>query len=372
MKYIILMEKIGIICEYNPFHHGHVYHLQKIKELYKDSLIILIIDGPFLERGEISILTKESKTRLALKYGVDIVISLPTLYACQSADTFAYHAIELLNKLKIDRIIFGSESNDIDTLKKISKLSLEKDHDEEIKTYLDKGLNYPTALAKCLKTGFEFLPNDLLAISYIKAVLKINPDIKVESIKRTNSFHDLDSNEKIISASNIRHKLLNNLEISSYLPKESLKNIVNINYDLYYNILKTIILRSNNLNEILDVDEGIEYRLKKGVTKCNNLNDFISFIKTKRYTYNKINRMLIHILLNITKKEAQMPNDYLSILGFNKKGQSYLNKIKKEISSLNNNKSYIKDIEIKASRIYDILTGNNTTKKELSNKPIIY
>lgn len=373
MKYISLMEKIGIICEYNPLHHGHIHHLKEIKRLYPDSLIILVMDGYFMQRGEISILTKENKTSLALLYGVDIVIELPTLLATQSADTFAKSAITLLNELKIDKIIFGSESNDINTLTEIAKKSMEKSHSKDIKEYLDKGYNYPTALAKSLKIDFTFNPNDLLAISYIKAILEINSQIEPISIKRTNSYHDLDSNENIVSASNIRNKINNNEDISKFLPKEVISKISKPNYELYYSLLKTIILRDNNLNNILDVDEGIEYRLKDGVVKTNNLKDFIEYVKSKRYTYNKINRMLIHILLNITKEDAKLPIDYLNILGFNKRGKKYLNSIKKEITlPLHNKESQTRQIELRASLIYDLLTKEDTQKKELSNKPIIY
>ena len=223
------MEKVGIICEYNPFHNGHIHHLNKIKELYPDSIIILAINGYFMQRGEISILTKEDKVKLSLLYGIDIVIELPTIYGTQSADTFAYRAIESLNKLKVDAIIFGSETNDIEKLRLIAKTSLTKENDQRIKKLLNKGLNYPTALAKSLNIKFDFKPNDLLGISYIKAILKINSNIKPITIQRTNNYLDLDSNDEIISASNIRNKLNENIDISKSLPKESLDKIITIN-----------------------------------------------------------------------------------------------------------------------------------------------
>lgn len=367
------MEKIGIICEYNPFHNGHIYHVNKIKEKYPDSIIILALNGAFMQRGEISIIPKFAKVQIALKFGIDLVIELPTLFGTQSADTFAYSAVYLLNELKVNKIIFGSESDDIEKLSLIADKSLEKEHDKEIKKLLDEGINYPTALAKSLKIDFNFLSNDLLGISYIKAIKRINNSITAETIKRTNSYLDTKSDEDIISASNIRERLNNKENISKYLPKESLKEIVNVDNDLYYKILKTIIIRSNNLNEYLDVDEGIEFRLVKGASSCNNLTDFINFIKTKRYTYNKINRMLIHILLGIKKEDAKLKIDYLKILGFNKKGQKYLTSIKKGIFlPLNNKESKIYEYELKAAQIYDILAGSDTYKKELSNKPIIY
>ena len=368
------MDIIGIICEYNPFHNGHIYHIQKIKEKYPNSLIILVLNGYFLERGEISIISKENKTILALENNIDLVIELPTLFGTQSADTFAYTAIYLLNKLKVNRIIFGSETNDINKIISIAKESKKNEYTKEIKKLLDTGVNYPTALAKSLKTKFTFMPNDLLGISYVKAILKINKKIIPETIQRTNDYLDLESNDNIISASNIRNKLKLKENILNYLPESSFNKITNINEDIYFKILKTIIIRDNCLNEILDVDEGIEYRLKECIKKANTIDEFISIIKTKRYTYNKINRMLIHILLGIKKADAKTNIDYLKILGLNKNGREYLNSIKKDLDiSVNINKSSkIYEYELKASIIYDILTGGENTKKELSNKPIIY
>ena len=371
---MINLNIIGIICEYNPFHNGHIHHIEEIKKKYPDSLIILILNGYFLERGEISTISKYDKTEIALLNNVDLVIELPVLFGTQSADTFAYTSVYLLNKLKVNKIIFGSETNDINKIVAIAKESQTKEYSDEIKKLLDEGINYPTALAKSLKTKFTFLPNDLLGISYVKAIFKINEQIVPETIQRTNNYLDTESNDNIVSASNIRFKLKNHEDISNYLPLSSKKKMNAIDYDLYFKILKSIILTNTHLNEILDVEEGIEFRLKEAALKTNNLEDFINFVKTKRYTYNKINRMLIHILLGIKKSHAKEEIDYLRVLGLNKKGRDYLNSIKKDLDiSVNINKSsIIYSYEIKAATIYDLLTSQNTYEKELSNKPIIH
>ena len=115
------MQIIGIICEYNPFHNGHLYHLKKIKEMYPDSLIILVLNGYFLERGEISILSKEDKTKVALEMGIDVVVELPFVFGSQSADTFANKSIAILENLKCDYVAFGSESANVEILEKISE-----------------------------------------------------------------------------------------------------------------------------------------------------------------------------------------------------------------------------------------------------------
>jgi len=366
------MEKIGIICEYNPLHNGHIYHFKKIKEMHPDSLIILVLNGYFLQRGEISIISKYDKVRLALDMQVDIVVELPCIFGTQSADTFAKYAVWYLNKLKASHIIFGSESNDIKTIKKLAKTTSEPSYNKCVKRYLDEGLNYPTALAKALNVSFSFEPNDLLAISYVKAINIINEKIEPQTIKRTSSYHDIKSKSDIVSASNIREKLKKKEDVSKYLPQKAIEKINNINNLEYFNILKSIIIHGSNLNDILDVDEGIEYRLIKCVKAAKSLDEFIFLVKSKRYTYNKINRMLVHILLNIKKDTSQITPTYLKILGLNKKGQKYINGIKKEIDiSLNPDKnSFIYETEIKASILYDILTNQNTYEEEKSCKPI--
>ena len=200
------MDIIGIVAEYNPFHNGHLYQINEIKKMYPNSIIIAIIDGYFGQRGNMSIITKEDKVSDALSNGIDIVIELPILFAIQSADTFASKAIELLNELHINKLCFGSESNNLDILNKIADKQLEHSFNNKVKEYLKEGINYPTALKKALDIEFDYNnPNDLLAISYIKAIKENNYDITPISIKRTNDYHDLSKNDGIISDNNIRN-----------------------------------------------------------------------------------------------------------------------------------------------------------------------
>ena len=362
------MEIIGIIAEYNPFHNGHIYHINKIKEMYPDSILILVLNGYFLERGEISLLTKENKAKIALNYGVNIVLELPFIYGTQSADTFANMSIKLLNKLNVNKIIFGSECADITILEKLADTQLEPEFGKLVKTYLNEGINYPTALAKATNIDFEYKPNDLLGISYIKAIKENKFNIKQECIKRTNDYHDLHSNEEIISASNIRNKLKLNENISKYLPNEVIDDLIKINKDMYFNLLKSKIITDDNLNDYLDVDEGIEYRLKKNIIISNNIDEFIEKVKTKRYIYNKLNRMFIHILIGLKKSDNYIDDKYLRIIGFDNIGRNYLQKINC-IANYKNTKVY--DYELKASLIYDLINNTNTYEFEIKNKPVI-
>lgn len=375
------MKIIGVIAEYNPFHLGHLYQLKKIKEMEPESLIIAIISTNFTQRGEISLLNKWDKTKICLECGIDLVIELPTLYAIQGADIFAYGALKILSGLHIDTLVFGSESDNIDELIKLANTQInDKRYDELVKKYLDEGINYPTATSKALYelTNVKIdKPNDLLGLSYIKEIISNKYPITPISIKRTNDYHGKDTDNDIISANLIRSLIKEGKDISKYVPSSTL-NYLNkkISLDDALGYLKYNILNNKeHLNEFLMVDEGIENRIVKEITNANNWKELVMSIKTKRYTYNKINRMLIAILLNI-KKNDNTKDVYIRILGFNNNGRSYLNKIKKTIdipvySNYKFNKSNVFDLEYKSTFIYSLITNNpDLIKYEYQNKPI--
>ncbi len=375
------MKIIGIVAEYNPFHNGHKYQIDKIKEKYKDSLIVVCMSSTFTQRGNISILNKWDKTKIALNNGIDIVIELPYLYSTQGSDIFAKYSIKLLNELKIDTLCFGSESDNIDDIVNNAKIQVyNKNFDIKVKEYLNDGINYPTALNNALKelNGTTInTPNDLLALSYIKEILKNNYNIELLNIKRTNDYHDILSNDKIISASNIRNKLLNNIDIKKYVPIDTYNILKNKKIDTkYFEYLKYKIISEDTLEKYLDVDEGLNKRIKDSINKSNDIEELIQNIKTKRYTYNKISRMLNHILCSLTKEENKSIKDleYIRILGFNSKGQKYLNSIKKDISTpilnkYDTNKYKTLNIEKRATNIYSLIYEDINTQ-EIKNKPI--
>jgi len=378
------MKIIGLIAEYNPFHLGHLYQIKEIKKRFPDSIIIAIVSSCFTQRGEVSIINKWNKTNICLTYGIDLVLELPFFYATQSADIFAKGAITILNKLKIDTLVFGTETDDINILKEMVNIQLnDKSYNNLVKKYLDEGINYPTALSKTIKDilGYEInKPNDLLALSYIKQIMLINKDIETVNIKRTNDYHGKTINSNIVNASLIRKCLLENKDISNYIPNYDNKLIYkNLNINNYYNLLKYQIINNiDNLDNFLTVDEGIENRIKKYIYISNTWEELVKNIKTKRYTYNKINRMLIHILTNLNKKDVgNIDIDYIRILGFNKNGRNYLNKAKKDIdipliTNYKENISKLFDLEYKINSIYAIVCDNSLVKKEISHNPIIF
>lgn len=375
------MQRIGLIAEYNPIHNGHIYQIKEIKRLYPDSIIILITNSYFTQRGDISIINKWDKTKIVLDNNIDLVIELPFPYATQSADIFAKGALKILNFLQIDTLIFGSESNDINKLKKLASTQLNnKKYDEKVKTYLNQGINYPTAMSNSLKDILGYTtssPNDLLGISYIKEIIINNYKINTVSIKRTIDYHSKIASKKIASATLIRTLIREKKDITNYIPKYQTDYFYqNLSLESYFPYIKYKIITSKNLAIYKTVDEGIENRINKVINSVNSWKELVEKIKNKRYTYNKINRMLIHILTNFTKDESSNLNiDYIRVLGFSQKGRLYLNQIKKDlkvplITNYKPNLSPLLDIEFRVAKIYSLPLNKNIIEKEYKQPPI--
>ncbi|MBQ6477354.1 MAG: nucleotidyltransferase [Bacilli bacterium] len=373
------MKKIGLIAEFNPFHNGHKYLIDKIKKKYPDSILILVLSGNFTQRGNVSLIDKWKKTDISLQSGIDLVVELPIRFATDSADYFAFGAITLLEKLQVDTLIFGSESNDVTPLEKIVDCELNNpEFDNLVKLYSKTGLNYPTALSSALLdlTGEKITtPNDLLGISYIKAIKKNNYHMTYETIKRTNDYHSKELDNDIVSATAIKEAIKNKEDITNYVPKYVLPYLEDFHFfDDYFNLLKYKIITDNNLDKYQTVDKDITVSLKDKIIDCTNIDEYIKSLKSKHYTYNQIERMLIHILIGLTKEDASNWNkiSYIRLLGFNEEGREYLNKIKKEldvslISKISREKDPRLEFEINSTKIY-ALNLDNDKQKELLQK----
>lgn len=381
------MNVIGIIAEYNPFHNGHLYHLKKIKEMYKDSIVILVLGGSFTQRGDVSILDKWTKTKIALEAGIDLIIELPFPFATASADIFAKGAIEILNKLQVETIIFGSESNDIEGITKLVDAQLNNDvFSSLIKIYLKMGYNYPTSLSKALEeiTGTVYnLPNDILGISYVKAIMENNYKIIPQTIQRTTNYHNESLKDKVVSAKAIRKAILENENIDQQVPKFVLKYLpkYSTKIDNYFCFLKYKIITEDNLEKYTLVDQGMNEKLKKIIAKCNNFDDIIQKIKSKNLTYNRLSRMLLYILCGYTKEKAKTFENisYIRLLGFSDKGKTHLNTIKKSIdlpiiSKFKRDADPMLIFEYQITKIYALGLDENLSKiiikEETSNCPI--
>ncbi len=358
------MNIVGIIVEYNPLHNGHMYHFNKIKELENPDLIIAVMSSSVTNRGELSLFDKFKKTEQALNLGIDIVVELPLIYACQRADIFALKAVNILNSFKVNKIYIGSEENDIKLYEKAYKLLNEKN--DIIKEYINQGLSYKEAISKIINLN----PNDMLGYSYFKAIKENNYNIELKTIKRNSSSYDelTPSSDNITSAKAIRYNLK---LLKDYTPSFVSKDI---NYILdnnkIFDYLKYIILTKSkdDLKNIFFVDEGLENKLYD-IKNYNNLDEFINYLSTKRYTKTRIKRMLIYILFNISKDLATtaLNENIIRILGFNDNGKSYLNQIKKELNYYTNIKEGINntlDIEFKASKIIGTIYNLDLQSKE--------
>ncbi len=359
------MNVIGIVAEYNPFHNGHVYQINKVKEMYPLSVIVVALSSHYTERGDISVLSKWDKTRIALEMGADIVLEIPFVFSNQSADIFSYAAIKMLSEFNIDTLVFGSECNDKEKLIKIASAQIDNPKfDELVKLYISEGYNYPTSLSKAIyDLTHEHVQesNDLLAVSYIKEIIRNKLDIKIVPIKRTNSFLDIESDEEIISAGNIRNRLKDGQDISKYVPSMVCDYVRKVDYEELFNLIRyKIISEKDNLGKYHLIDEGLENRIYESAIKSKSMNELLENIKTKRYTYNKINRTLINIFVGFTKAEASKFKrlEYIRILGFTDKGREYFKSIKDKIKVpvINKFEKYdMLELELKVTALYALI-----------------
>ena len=336
---------IGLIVEYNPFHNGHLHHIQEIDRLFEDNIKIAVMSGDYVQRGEPSLINKFEKTKIALSQGIDIVIELPTFYSTQSAEIFAKGSVNLLNKLSCSHIVFGSESNDLDKLKRIATISLTKEFELSLREFLAEGFSYPTAFSKALfdeKLG----SNDILAMEYLKAIKVINPKIEACSIKREKTGYYDDEKDNFSSATYIRKILLDYNKkkedklnkIKNLVPKFSYK-ILEENFGVFsclsdfYDLIKYNIIKNySKLKNIQDLEVGLENRLYKYSLENLSFEDFFNEVLTKRITISRLQRILLHSLFNLTENITEKVKNkvpFVKILGFSARGQEYLNYLKK-------------------------------------------
>ncbi len=348
---------LGIIAEYNPLHNGHLFHIAQSKQLAKADFTICVMSGNFVQRGNSSLINKWTKTEMALLNGIDLVIELPTVYATSSAENFAEGAIKILNAIKIvDTVSFGAEATDIDVLNKIASIlyTEPKEYTALLSHELHKGLSFPKARENALlmylhdiSTYSKILskPNNILAIEYLKALKKTKSYIKPISIKREKVYYndrcivdeyasstairDLIKHEQFEDIRRVMPRSSYNLLKEDFKKGNYVQDISKYEKEILYS------LRKMSISEIAtypDVSEGLEFALKNAANSCNNLYDLINIVKSKRYTQTRIQRILLHILLNIKDKDIQMSKKltpYIRILGFNEKGKSLISEISK-------------------------------------------
>ncbi len=361
------MHIVGLITEYNPFHNGHLYHLNESKKITNSEYSIAIMSGNFLQRGEPALVDKWTRAKLAVDNGVDLVIELPVVYACQSAEFFAYGAVKTLDSLGIvDSICFGSELGDIQLLDHIAEILINepKMYVDCLKSELESGNSYPKArehalinylketssLNSSIISNVISNPNNILSIEYLKAIRKIGSKIKPFTIKRKQAnYHDKNLTGTISSATAIREELINNSFIENIKPAvplityEYLKDFYNENKDFNsldkYSMILLYLLRNSTLEDfrkIIDVKEGLDNRIKSCSNSYSSIDEILNCIKTKRYTMTRLKRILIHLLLDIDKNVVANLHlhgpQYIRILGLSSKGFDILKQAKKTSS----------------------------------------
>ncbi len=344
------MKIVGIIAEYNPFHNGHQYHIEKAKEITGADAAIVVMSGNFVQRGAPAIMPKHLRAEMALKAGASLVIELPVCYATGTAEQFAYGAVSILNSLGcVDAICFGSECGDITALNELAKILCDEPHEyrECLQMHLRNGLSFPLARQKAIETicsnsSIAHLleqPNNILGIEYLKALYRLNSNIKPYTIQRMSSqYHDVDLQEEFSSATALRQTIIsgNFMDLHGQIPDTNIalfEEYYQKRFPVYANdfslLLKYRLLNEtkSTLTQYADVSEELANRI------FNQLNNFVSFeqfcelLKTKEMTYSRISRALLHILLGI-KKTDYADIGYARVLGFRKDVSNVLTVIK--------------------------------------------
>ncbi len=353
------MKACGLIVEYNPFHNGHLYHLNQAKKTVKADCIVAVMSGPFLQRGEPAIIDKFHRAKTSLTAGADLVVELPYPYAVQSSEFFALGALMTLDALRVSSICFGSESGNIDEFKhSVNKLIQNKSrYDDNLRIFLNNGLSFPHASSEAFASiGINeqtvIQPNNILGFSYVRTIIEKSLPIEPFTIKRiNNNFHDEEIANQIASATSIR-KELNKGTLSqitkSVLPEASIKELTKYkkitstwhNWEDYFPLLhyRVTTMTIDELKNIQGVEEGLEHRIKKTVKDAKSFQDWLERIKTRRYTKVRLQRIFVHILTNTTKHEirryvTQDSIPYIRLLGMTETGQNYLNVHKQDIKS---------------------------------------
>ena len=353
---------LAIISEYNPFHLGHLYHLNESKKKVKPDYTIAIMSGNYMQRGEPAMFDKWTRTEIAINNGVDLVIELPLFYSISSAENFAAGAIKILKNLKMQTYLsFGSECGDITILDEISDVLINEppEYKSMLKNRLDSGDSFPKAREKSLLMYLNNIrrfanvlsePNNILGIEYIKAIKLQKAKIDALTIKREGSIHNnLILDGKFASGSAIRHAIsANDEEFKKYLPKASyklLKEKIDKNEFVYglsdYEqaiIYKLRTMSTDEIKMLPDVSEGLENKIKKAAETCGTMDELINKIKSKRYTQTRINRILLYALLGITKQDIEdffKVGPYIRVLGVNEKGKELISILSKKNKKLN-------------------------------------
>lgn len=392
------MKISAIIAEYNPIHNGHIYHINTTKEKLNSDGLICVMSGNFMQRGEPSIIDKWQRAKMALLNGIDLVLELPTIYAVSSAEFFAFGAVSLLNNLNVvHNLSFGSEYGSLDSFKHLAKILTAETDDYKIilKNYIKLGLPYYTArnnaLSELLNENMDKLlksSNNILAIEYCKSIIKLKSSIKPITVKRIgDNYNEENIKSNFPSATSIRKLIMNNADLrqlEGFMPPSAYSELLEMaknNYDfaskekIFQYIKYKSLASQNNIGNIPDASEGLHNKIYNSIISSDNINQLILKIKSKRYSYTRINRILCQYFIGFENYNTGVlrsnPCPYARILGFNDTGREILRFIKSSsdipIYSKLPKKELLDDclkLDIQSSNAYSLL---NKSVKPMSD-----
>ena len=386
------MKVSGIICEYNPFHNGHLYHIRKTRE-NGATHIAAVMSGNFVQRGDTAIMDKLERARLAVRSGADLVIGLPVQYSLASAENFASGAVHLLDSLgAVDELSFGSECGDTrKLLKAMETVDLAAlTHADEIKSIMEKGYTYPRALNSVVN-GYDpeaaaviAEPNNTLAVEYLRALKRSGSAMEPFTVMREKAAHDgTEASDGFASASMLREMIENGESIDSFTTEEwaaAVRNAVKNGETASMSRLERVILYKlrtcsvEEIAQICDVGQGLEHRIY-GARMAGSLDELLFTVKTKRYTMARIRRIMLALLIGITKTDMKQLPPYGRILAFNERGREILARAKgsavipfgssiAKLSQLGDTAERFAELEIRASDIYGLALDTVTSAQK--------
>lgn len=403
------MDILGITAEYNPFHNGHAYQIEKSKKSTGCDAVIAVMSGNYVQRGAPAIIDKWVRTKIALLNGIDLVIELPAVYSISSAEFFSFGAISLLNNTGVVKnICFGSEMDNIKILDLIAHILSDEtgEYKKVLKNELEKGISFPCARYETLKKimhdkgideneAEQILksPNSILGIEYIKSLIKLKSSIKPCCIKRIGSnysSHDIEG--MYPSASALRKSMYHTNDFSmlkDYFPYEAMKimnELYKNGYDFAHEnkmlpyIKYKYYMNKDSLKNLPDVKEGIENRIYRYIPGAQSMNDLIQKVKTKRYTYTRISRILCEWFAGFdmfdTQRMRKKECPYIRVLGFNDIGKKILKLMKMNASipiytKLPHIKNDTLNLDLKSSEAYTLLNKSSDFSDDYKKGPII-
>lgn len=375
------MKALGLITEYNPMHFGHTYHIRQSQALTNPDVTIAVMSGSVVQRGDFAMHSKFIRAHTALSNGVDLVIEIPSFFVLQAADYFAEAGVYLLDQLGVKDLVFGSESGDINALKSLQKLQENPAYQTALKAGLARGLSYPDAAFEASQNtamNAALTPNNILGISYLKAIQKYASPMQAHTIKREKRtyYEALKSFQKIQSATAIRTTLKQGKRVKHYVPaplSDSIDELKGIDLEAFYDAFsyRLKMIHPDAFNHQFGFYEGLENRFLKAKS-APSLMDFLDRVKTPRYTYAHLGRAMMHFLLHTPAHfSAYQTPPYIRILGMNETGQSYLNHVKKTtelpfFTSAKSGQHPLLDFELKISQLIESKTQDHLSEQDMA------